>query len=70
MSRPITVGVDGSDQSLAALDWVAVEAAARGNALRLVYASRWQEHQLAAVKSSRETRAGTRAGAHPEQGVS
>ncbi|MEU0394969.1 universal stress protein [Streptomyces sp. NPDC006208] len=56
MSRPVAVGVDGSDESLAALDWAADEAAARGTTLRLVYASRWQEHQLAAVKATRETR--------------
>lgn len=52
MSRPVVVGVDDSDESLAAVDW----AAARGNGLRLVDASQWQEHHLQAVKPSRETR--------------
>ncbi|MFE7777181.1 universal stress protein [Streptomyces sp. NPDC057445] len=58
MSRPIAVGVDGSDESLAALDWAVDEAAARGTGLRLVNASQWQEHQLAAVKPTRDTRTG------------
>ena len=56
MSRPVVVGVDDSDESLAAVDWAADEAAARGTGLRLVNASQWQEHQLQAVKPSRETR--------------
>lgn len=56
MSRPVVVGVDDSDECLAALDWAADEAAARGTGLRLVNASQWQEHQLQAVKPSRETR--------------
>ncbi|MFD4864270.1 universal stress protein [Streptomyces sp. NPDC058412] len=40
MARPITVGVDGSEGSVAALDWAADEAALRGTSLRLVYATR------------------------------
>lgn len=56
MSRPVTVGVDGSEESLAAVEWAADEATARGTGLRLVNASQWQEHQLQAVKPSRETR--------------
>lgn len=56
MSRPVAVGVDDSDESLAAVDWAADEAAARGTGLRLVNASQWQKHQLQAVKPSRETR--------------
>ncbi|WP_329124750.1 universal stress protein [Streptomyces sp. NBC_01353] len=58
MSRPITVGVDGSEGSVAALDWAADEAALRGDGLRLVYATRWAQHQLQAVKVSHEDRAG------------
>ncbi|MFD9034098.1 universal stress protein [Streptomyces sp. NPDC059567] len=58
MSRPITVGVDGSEGSVAALDWAADEAALRGTGLRLVYATRWAQHQLAAMKVSHEDRAG------------
>ncbi|MFJ5776120.1 universal stress protein [Streptomyces sp. NPDC093094] len=57
MSRPVTVGVDGSEGSEAALDWAADEAALRGSVLRLVYATRWAEHQLAAMKVSHEDRA-------------
>ncbi|MFI8293718.1 universal stress protein [Streptomyces sp. NPDC085614] len=58
MSRPVTVGVDGSQGSVAALDWAADEAALRGTGLRLVYATRWAQHQLAAMKVSHEDRAG------------
>ncbi|MFI1471606.1 universal stress protein [Streptomyces wuyuanensis] len=57
MSRPIVVGVDGSDGSLAAVDWAADEAALRGAPLRLVNATRWAEHQLQAVRVSHEDRA-------------
>jgi nucleotide-binding universal stress UspA family protein len=48
--------VDDSDECLAAVDWAADEAATRGTGLRLVNASQWPEHQLQAVKPSRETR--------------
>ncbi|MER5968100.1 universal stress protein [Streptomyces sp. NPDC002057] len=58
MSRPVTVGVDGSEGSVAAVDWAADEAALRGDGLRLVYATRWAEHQLGAMKVSHEDRAG------------
>ncbi|MFH8574744.1 universal stress protein [Streptomyces zaomyceticus] len=57
VSRPVTVGVDGSEGSVAAVDWAADEAALRGNGLRLVYATRWAEHQLGAMKVSHEDRA-------------
>ncbi|WP_328859439.1 universal stress protein [Streptomyces sp. NBC_00306] len=56
MSRPITVGVDGSEGSVAAVDWAADEAALRGTALRLVYGTRWAQHQLGAMKVSHEDR--------------
>ncbi|WP_406516085.1 universal stress protein [Streptomyces sp. NBC_00873] len=42
MTRPVTVGVDGSPESLAAADWAAREAALRGLPLRVVYAWLWQ----------------------------
>ncbi|MFD1659128.1 universal stress protein [Streptomyces caeni] len=44
MSGHITVGVDGSAEGMAAMDWAADEAALRGAELRLVFASRWQKH--------------------------
>ncbi|MFF8596317.1 universal stress protein [Streptomyces sp. NPDC015220] len=39
MDHPVVAGVDGSEPSLAAVDWAAREAASRGVALRLVHAS-------------------------------
>ncbi|KUL45752.1 universal stress protein [Streptomyces regalis] len=44
MTRPITAGVDGSEESLAALAWAAREAVRRGLALRVVHAWRFQPH--------------------------
>ncbi|GAB2727310.1 universal stress protein [Streptomyces bullii] len=45
MTRPITAGVDGSEESLAALAWAAREAVRRGVALRVVHAWRFQPHE-------------------------
>ncbi len=45
MTRPITAGVDGSEESLAALAWAAREAVRRGLALRVVHAWRFQPHE-------------------------
>ncbi|MYS90838.1 MULTISPECIES: universal stress protein [Streptomyces] len=45
MTRPITAGVDGSQESLAALAWAAREAVRRGLALRVVHAWRFQPHE-------------------------
>ncbi|MBD0842904.1 MULTISPECIES: universal stress protein [unclassified Streptomyces] len=45
MTRPITTGVDGSQESLAALGWAAREAVRRGLALRVVHAWRFQPHE-------------------------
>ncbi|MFF8910660.1 universal stress protein [Streptomyces olivaceoviridis] len=42
---PLVVGVDGSEQSLRAVDWAADEAALRGLPLRLVYASLWERYE-------------------------
>ncbi|MFJ5829198.1 universal stress protein [Streptomyces sp. NPDC093089] len=58
VSLPVTAGVDGSQGSTAALDWAAAEAELRDGGLRLVYATRWAEHQLGAMKVSHEDRAG------------
>lgn len=42
MVRGIAVGVDGSDEALAAVDWAAREATLRGLPLRIVHAWLWQ----------------------------
>ncbi|MEU8585846.1 universal stress protein [Streptomyces sp. NPDC048664] len=42
---PMVVGVDGSESSLAAVDWSADEAARHGLPLRLVYASLWARYE-------------------------
>jgi nucleotide-binding universal stress UspA family protein len=43
MTRPITAGVDGTAESLAALDWAGREAVRRGLPLRVVHAWRYAE---------------------------
>ncbi|MCX4853343.1 universal stress protein [Streptomyces canus] len=45
MELPLVVGVDGSDGSLAAVDWAVDEAARLGLPLRLVYASLWERYE-------------------------
>ncbi|WP_409474244.1 universal stress protein [Streptomyces sp. HC307] len=55
MTRPITAGVDGSEESLAALAWAGREAVRRGLALRVVHAWRYEPH--AAVEGDRDTQA-------------
>ncbi|MGW2490947.1 universal stress protein [Streptomyces sp. NPDC001606] len=48
MTRPVTVGVDGTEESLAALEWAAREAVRRRLPLRVVHAWRYAD-SLAAV---------------------
>ncbi|KES04007.1 universal stress protein [Streptomyces toyocaensis] len=42
MTRPITAGIDGTEESLAALTWAAREAVRRGLPLRVVHAWRFE----------------------------
>ncbi|MEU9156710.1 universal stress protein [Streptomyces sp. NPDC048417] len=79
MTRPITAGIDGTEESLAALDWAAREAVRRGLPLRVVHAWRYEEQE--AFGGDRETQYGwvsngvtesvrTVTGRHPELAVS
>ncbi|WP_330342414.1 universal stress protein [Streptomyces sp. NBC_00557] len=45
MGLPLVVGVDGSDSSLAAVDWAVDEAARHGLPLHLVHASLWERYE-------------------------
>ncbi|MDH6431789.1 nucleotide-binding universal stress UspA family protein [Streptomyces sp. SAI-144] len=45
MTRPITAGIDGTEESLAALDWAAREAVRRDVALRVIHAWRFQPYE-------------------------
>ncbi|MFJ7068260.1 universal stress protein [Streptomyces sp. NPDC101115] len=58
MTSAITVGVDGSAESLAAADWAAREAELRGMPLRIVHAWLWQPLGVPVVQD-RETQATT-----------
>ncbi|WP_030227234.1 universal stress protein [Streptomyces sp. NRRL WC-3626] len=59
MDLPLVVGVDGSDPSLAALDWAVDEAARHGLPLRLVHSSLWERYEGRAPSFARERPAGT-----------
>ncbi|WP_328744460.1 universal stress protein [Streptomyces sp. NBC_00285] len=80
MTRPITAGIDGTEESLAALGWAAREAVRRGTALRVVHAWRFESYE-GIDAGDRDTQAGwagdatteaVRAvvGRHPELDVS
>lgn len=58
MVRPLVVGVYGSDASFLALDWAVDEAALHELPLRLVYASRWERYEDAALGLSLKRPAG------------
>ncbi|WP_405523683.1 universal stress protein [Streptomyces canus] len=45
MTRPITAGIDGTEESIAALDWAAREAVRRDVALRVLHAWRFQPYE-------------------------
>ncbi|MEG3627624.1 universal stress protein [Streptomyces poriticola] len=62
MPGRVVVGVDESDESLAAADWAGDEAAFLGAELLLVNASLWQVHVLVAVVPARDEREGQAAG--------
>ncbi|GAA3831864.1 universal stress protein [Streptomyces phyllanthi] len=57
MTRPITVGVDGTPESTAAAAWAGREAVRRGLPLRIVHAWAWQPDDVA-VAADRDTQAG------------
>ncbi|MFM9494032.1 universal stress protein [Streptomyces galilaeus] len=51
---PLVVGVDGSDASLAAVDWAVDEAARLGLPLRLVHSSLWERYEGALALRGQE----------------
>ncbi|AOR36309.1 universal stress protein [Streptomyces fodineus] len=52
MTRPITAGADGTEESLAALDWAGREAVRRGLPLRVVHAWRYAESLATADRNT------------------
>ncbi|MFI9645858.1 universal stress protein [Streptomyces sp. NPDC052040] len=57
MDLPLVVGVDGSEPSLAAVDWAVDEAHRHGLPLRLVYASLWERYEGGSPSDDPEHRA-------------
>jgi nucleotide-binding universal stress UspA family protein len=55
MTRPITAGVDGTEESLAALAWAGREAVRRGLPLRVVHAWRFEPHDAFGDAGDRQT---------------
>jgi nucleotide-binding universal stress UspA family protein len=55
---PLVAGVDGSDPSLAAVDWAAREAERHGMPLRVVFGSRWERYEGFRPGFSRERSSG------------
>jgi nucleotide-binding universal stress UspA family protein len=60
MTGAITAGADGTDESLAALDWAAREAVRRGLALRVVHAWRFQRYDPIGFVDHESQEAGAR----------
>ncbi|WP_327714351.1 universal stress protein [Streptomyces sp. NBC_00490] len=58
MELPLVVGVDGSEPSLAAVDWAVDEAARLGLPLRLVSASKWERYEGPALPGDLERSSG------------
>ncbi|MET7601545.1 universal stress protein [Streptomyces avermitilis] len=56
MTRPVTVGVDGSPESTAAAAWAGREAVRRDLPLRIVHAWQWQSYDIA-LAADRDTQA-------------
>ncbi|MCX5009128.1 universal stress protein [Streptomyces sp. NBC_00638] len=52
MTHPLVTGIDGSDESLMAVDWAVDEAARHRLQLRLVHASRWERYERAVPSHS------------------
>ncbi|MEU9400849.1 universal stress protein [Streptomyces sp. NPDC048242] len=69
VDRTVTVGVDGSEASLTALDWAADEAALRGAALRIVHAGWWEPHADTAEEGTAVVAAAERRARHRQPGV-
>ncbi|MFB7497500.1 universal stress protein [Streptomyces sp. NPDC056161] len=64
MTRPLVVGVDGSEPSLLAVDWAAAEAVRHGVPLLLVHASLWERYEAALPVGERGRAAGRTAAQH------